>query len=177
MDKEARLQGTTPAEHPEALRLWLRMLTCTQLIETRVRAALREQFDTTLPRFDLMAQLERAPEGLKMNELSRRMMVTGGSVTGITDQLVSEGLVQRWDVAGDRRAYRVQLTPAGRAQFAAMAQQHEAWIVDAFAALSEKEVATLHRLLGRVKAHSQTAVPDLSGPPGPSPYLSLEMTS
>jgi DNA-binding MarR family transcriptional regulator len=115
MDKEARLQGTTPAEHPEALRLWLRMLTCTQLIETRVRAALREQFDTTLPRFDLMAQLERAPEGLKMNELSRRMMVTGGNVTAITDQLVSEGLVQRCDVAGDRRAYRVQLTPAGRA--------------------------------------------------------------
>ena len=174
MDKEARLQGTTPAEHPEALRLWLRMLTCTQLIETRVRASLREQFDTTLPRFDLMAQLERAPEGLKMNELSRRMMVTGGNVTAITDQLVSEGLVQRCDVAGDRRAYRVQLTPAGRAQFAAMAQQHEAWIVDAFAALGEKEVATLHRLLGRVKAHSQTAVPDLPSPPGPTTHLSLE---
>jgi DNA-binding MarR family transcriptional regulator len=167
MDKEARLHGTTPAEHPEALRLWLRMLTCTQLIETRVRAALREQFDTTLPRFDLMAQLERAPEGLKMNELSRRMMVTGGNVTGITDQLVSEGLVQRLDVAGDRRAYRVQLTPAGRAQFAAMAQQHEAWIVDAFAALGEKEVATLHRLLGRVKAHSQTAAASSASPASP----------
>jgi DNA-binding MarR family transcriptional regulator len=75
------------------------------------------------------------------------------------------------DVAGDRRAYRVQLTPAGRAQFAAMAQQHEAWIVDAFAALSEKEVATLHRLLGRVKAHSQIAA---ASPPGPSTHLSLE---
>ena len=171
MDKEARLHGTTKAEHPQALSLWLRMLTCTQLIETHIRADLREQFDTTLPRFDLMAQLERAPEGLKMNELSRRMMVTGGNVTGITDQLVSEGLVQRWDVAGDRRAYRVQLTPAGRAQFAAMAQQHEAWIVDAFAALSDKEVATLHRLLGRVKAHSQSPAPSLPGPPTP---LSLE---
>ena len=153
------------------------MLTCTQLIETRVRAGLREQFDTTLPRFDLMAQLERAPEGLKMNELSRRMMVTGGNVTAITDQLVSEGLVQRCDVAGDRRAYRVQLTPAGRAQFAAMAQQHEAWIVDAFAALSEKEVATLHRLLGRVKANAQAA--DAIAPTAPlasaSPVsLSLE---
>ena len=87
MDKEARLIGTTPAEHPQALRLWLRMLTCTQLIETQVRTQLREQFDTTLPRFDLMAQLERAPEGLKMNELSRRMMVTGGNVTAITDQI------------------------------------------------------------------------------------------
>ena len=158
MDKEARLQGTTAAEHPEALRLWLRMLTCTQLIETDVRIHLREQFDTTLPRFDLLAQLERAPEGLKMNELSRRMMVTGGNVTGITDQLVSEGLVERVSVPGDRRAFRVKLTPAGKKQFSNMAQQHEAWIVDAFSILNEKEIATLHRLLGKVKAHTRNAV-------------------
>lgn len=158
MDKEARLQGTTPAEHPEALRLWLRMLTCTQLIETQVRSGLRDQFDTTLPRFDLMAQLERAPEGLKMNELSRRMMVTGGNVTGITDQLATEGLVERVAVPGDRRAYRVKLTAKGRKQFSDMAHQHEAWIVNAFASLSDKEIATLHRLLGKVKEHTSNAV-------------------
>ena len=113
MDMEARGHS----EHPEALRLWLRMLTCTQLVEKQVRTQLREQFDTTLPRFDLMAQLERSPEGLKMNELSRRMMVTGGNVTGITDQLVTEGLVERVDVEGDRRAYRVRLTTRGRKLF------------------------------------------------------------
>jgi DNA-binding MarR family transcriptional regulator len=106
MDMEA--QGNS--EHPEALRLWLRLLTCTQLVEKQVRNHLREQFDTTLPRFDLMAQLQRNPDGLKMNELSRRMMVTGGNVTGITDQLVAEGLVERLEVDGDRRAYRVRLT-------------------------------------------------------------------
>src|SRR5918993_820787 len=103
MDMEARAHS----EHPEALRLWLRLLTCTQLVEKQVRSLLRERFDTTLPRFDLMAQLERSPGGLKMNELSRRMMVTGGNVTGITDQLVAESLVERVDVEGDRRAYRV----------------------------------------------------------------------
>ena len=78
-----------------ALRIWLRLLTCTQLIERRVRSNLREQFATTLPRFDLMAQLERHAGGLRMNELSQRLMVTGGNVTGITDQLESEGLVVR----------------------------------------------------------------------------------
>ena len=156
MDKEARLNGTTSTEHPQALRLWLRMLTCTQLIETQVRARLREQFDTTLPRFDLMAQLERAPEGLKMNELSRRMMVTGGNVTGITDQLASEGLVERVAVPADRRAFRIQLTAKGRQQFIAMARQHESWIVDAFAGLTDKEITTLHTLLGQVKATAQT---------------------
>lgn len=151
MDLEARAHS----EHPDALRLWLRLLTCTQLIEKQVRSGLREQFDTTLPRFDLMAQLERSPDGLKMNELSRRMMVTGGNVTGITDQLVAEGLVERVDVAGDRRAYRVRLTAKGRKLFHEMAQQHETWIVDAFAGLSERDVAALHRLLGKVKAHTQ----------------------
>ena len=150
MDLEARAHS----EHPEALRLWLRLLTCTQLVEKRVRGMLRERFETTLPRFDLMAQLERAPAGLKMNELSRRMMVTGGNVTGITDQLVGEGLVERIDVEGDRRAYRVRLTPKGRRQFNDMARQHEDWIVEAFSALSEKDITTLYKLLGKVKDHA-----------------------
>ncbi|MCJ0764728.1 MarR family winged helix-turn-helix transcriptional regulator [Variovorax terrae] len=158
MDLEARAHS----EHPEALRLWLRLLTCTQLIEKQVRAGLREQFDTTLPRFDLMAQLERAPEGLKMNELSRRMMVTGGNITGITDQLVAEGQVERVEVAGDRRAYRVRLTPQGRQLFNEMAQQHESWIVDAFAALGSKDIASLHKLLGKVKDHAQRPPQDPS---------------
>ena len=150
MDMEARAHS----EHPEALRLWLRLLTCTQIVEKQVRSQLRERFDTTLPRFDLMAQLERAPDGLKMNELSRRMMVTGGNVTGITDQLVSEGLVDRVDVEGDRRAYRVRLTARGRKLFHEMAHQHEEWILEAFAGLADKEIATLHRLLGKVKDHA-----------------------
>lgn len=156
MDMEARAHS----EHPEALRLWLRLLTCTQIVEKQVRSGLRERFDTTLPRFDLMAQLERSPAGLKMNELSRRMMVTGGNVTGITDQLVSEGLVERIDVEGDRRAYRVRLTAKGRKQFNDMARQHEEWIVEAFSALTEKDIATLHKLLGKVKAHATTARPE-----------------
>jgi DNA-binding MarR family transcriptional regulator len=152
MDMEARAHS----EHPEALRLWLRLLTCTQIVEKQVRGMLRERFDTTLPRFDLMAQLERAPNGLKMNELSRRMMVTGGNVTGITDQLVTEALVERIDVEGDRRAYRVRLTPKGRKLFNDMARQHESWIVEAFSALSEKDMGTLHKLLGKVKDHAST---------------------
>ena len=149
MDMEARGHS----EHPEALRLWLRMLTLTQLVEKQVRTQLREQFETTLPRFDLMAQLERNPDGLKMNELSRRMMVTGGNVTGITDQLVAEGLVERIGVEGDRRACRIRLTPQGRKQFNKMARQHEGWILAAFESLSPRELESLHALLGKVKQH------------------------
>ena len=149
MDMEAQSHSS----HPEALRLWLRLLTCTQLVEKQVRINLREQFDTTLPRFDLMAQLQRNPDGLKMNELSRRMMVTGGNVTGITDQLVAEGLVERLEVDGDRRAYCVRLTAQGCKTFDDMARQHEDWIVSAFEVLTVKEVDALHKLLGKVKEH------------------------
>lgn len=147
LDLEARVHS----EHPEALRLWLRLLTCTQLIERQVRTGLRERFDTTLPRFDLMAQLERHPEGLKMKELSHRLMVTGGNITGITNQLEAEGLVERVEVADDRRAFRVRLTAAGHATFAAMAQAHEEWIVNAFQGLNASDMSQLHQLLGRVK--------------------------
>ena len=153
MDLEARAHE----DHHDALRLWLRLLTCTQLIEQQVRARLREQFETTLPRFDLMAQLERAPDGLKMNELSRRMMVTGGNVTGITDQLESEGMVQRLPLEGDRRALLIRLTPTGRKAFAEMASVHEGWIVESLSGLSEREVETLHKLLGKVKQHINAA--------------------
>lgn len=149
LDLEARAHS----EHAQELRLWLRLLTCSQLIEKRVRAGLREQFDTTLPRFDLMAQLERHPDGLKMKELSHRLMVTGGNVTGITDQLVAEGLVERMSVEGDRRAFLVRLTPAGRSAFEHMATQHEQWIVEAFEGMNAKDLDHLHKLLGKVKQH------------------------
>ena len=149
LDLEARAHS----EHAHELRLWLRLLTCSQLIETRVRAGLRVHFDTTLPRFDLMAQLERHPDGLKMKELSHRLMVTGGNVTGITDQLVAEGLVERTGVEGDRRAFRVRLTERGRRAFTQMAEQHEHWIVEAFEGLSPRDLEQLYKLLGKVKQH------------------------
>jgi len=140
------------ADHT-AIRLWLRMLATNRLVETRTRRLLQERHATTLPRFDLMAQLERAPKGLKMGELSRRMMVTGGNVTGITDMLEEEGLVERLADPADRRATLVRLTAAGRRSFAAMAQEHEGWIVESFNELTGREMATMATLLARLKTH------------------------
>ena len=137
-----------------ALRIWLRLLTCTQLIERQVRSRLREQFATTLPRFDLMAQLERHPEGLKMNELSRLLMVTGGNVTAIVDQLEKEGLVERVDEPGDRRAFRIHLTRSGDKTFAEMARAHEEWVVELLAGMSRRDQDELLRLLAKVKQHA-----------------------
>jgi DNA-binding MarR family transcriptional regulator len=145
-------------EDHSALRIWLRLLTCTQLIERRVRSGLREQFETTLPRFDLMAQLDRYPAGLKMNELSRLLMVTGGNVTAIVDQLEKESLVERLDEPADRRAFRIRLTRSGRRSFAEMAGVHEQWVVQLLSGLSKREQDELLKLLAKLKSHAVEVV-------------------
>ena len=119
-----------------------------------MRSRLREKFATTLPRFDLMAQLARHPEGLKMNELSRLLMVTGGNVTAIVDQLEGEGLVERVDEPADRRAFRIHLTRAGERSFADMARAHEEWIVGLLAGMTKREQHELLKLLAKVKQHA-----------------------
>ena len=148
-DLESRLHD---GDH-QALRLWLRLLACTTRIEDQIRQRLRNDFGTTLPRFDLLAQLERSPDGLTMRELSQRLMVTGGNVTGITDQLEAEGLVVREPHPSDRRSVTVRLTPAGRRQFKRMAATHEGWIVELLAGWSPEEKTQVYALLAGLKGH------------------------
>lgn len=143
-----------PDDH-DALRVWLRLLATTKLIEAQVRTRLQDRFATTLPRFDLMAQLYRVPQGLKMSELSARMMVTNGNVTGITDMLEKDGFVKRAAEPGDRRALRVRLTESGRTHFRAMAEAHERWIVDALDAVDRNELKALITLLAKVKSSAR----------------------
>ncbi len=147
LDMESRLTD----EHHQSLRLWLRMLSCTTRIENEIRSRLRTTFDITLPRFDLMAQLQRHPDGLRMGELSKRMMVTGGNITGITDQLEREQLVVRVQDVNDRRASAVKLTSAGRAAFDEMAAVHERWIEEMLADVAAEDKATMIALLSTMK--------------------------
>jgi DNA-binding MarR family transcriptional regulator len=149
VDLETR---ATQDDH-QALRLWLRMLSCTVRIENHVRSRLRRDFSTTLPRFDLMAQLERNPSGLRMSDLSKRLMVSGGNVTGITDQLEREGLVTRTLDRGDRRAITVKLTDAGLKRFRVMAAQHEQWIIELLNGLSQENKQAMMGILRKLKTH------------------------
>jgi len=133
------------------LRVWLRLLSCANRIEQDVRQELRASFDMTLPRFDLMSQLERAPEGLTMGELSRRLMVTSGNVTGLIDRLVAEGLVQRTPMPNDRRANLVRLTDAGHAAFREMLPKHEGVIAEKLGHMRRADLKQLLTLLGHLK--------------------------
>ena len=137
------------------LRLWLQLLKLSSGIEGELRRRLRDRHDTTLPRFDVMAALARHRDGLKMSDLSRYLKVSNGNVTGIVDRLVEEGLALRVAVPGDRRANLARLTPKGEAAFADLAAQHEAWIDELLAPLSDSDTQTLMGLLK--KAMTQEA--------------------
>lgn len=151
------LAGTGPDERARALRAWLRLLACTNVVEGEIRRRLRERFGVTLPRFDLLAQLAKAPEGLALGELSRRMMVSNGNVTGLVERLVEDGLITRAVAAHDKRSATVSLTEKGRAVFDGMATEHAGWVAELFGDLSEEEIEVLGRLIGRLKGSAQAA--------------------
>ena len=134
----------------DRLRLWLRLLKATRLVEGALRERMRAERGTTLPRFDVMAALYRAGEGLRMSDLSGVLMVSNGNVTGIVDRLEAEGLVERVAVAGDRRAVRVRLTKAGREAFEDMAEEHEVWVDGLLSGLTPRETEEAARLLEKL---------------------------
>lgn len=146
-DHETRL---VESDH-HSLKLWLRLLTCSSLIEKKLRDELRLSFDMTLPRFDFLAQLERAPDGLTMGELSKRMMVSGGNISGIATQLADQGLIERCQVPNNRRTFIVTLTQKGRDEFETIAKAHERWVIEMLGQLAQDDVSQLMNLLLKVK--------------------------
>jgi len=157
LDQETRV-AEEPADHKDDLRLWLRLLACATLIEDEIRRRLRERFAVTLPRFDLLAQLEKAPVGLTLGELSQRLMVSNGNVTGLVDALVGEGIIARNAAPADRRYAFVTMTRKGRTLFAEMARAHGDWIAEIFADLTAAERLALMRLLEKTKRSTRKAI-------------------
>ncbi|WP_117194762.1 MarR family winged helix-turn-helix transcriptional regulator [Rhizobium terrae] len=151
VDLEIIVQGAQGRSKPE-LRLWLRMLSTTKLITAEIRRRLRNEFGATLPQFDLMAQLYREKEGLRLGELSKRTMVTNGNVTGLVERLEADGYVQRVTPDGDRRVTVAKLTEAGTTLFAAMAAAHESWLQDMMADVDPPMIPALWSEIGAVKS-------------------------
>lgn len=144
----------------DTLRLWLRLFSCTTLVERRFDGRLKREFGSSLPRFDLLAQLQRVPQGLRMGELSERTLTTGGNVTWLVRALETEGYVSRRVDSEDKRAAVVRLTAAGRRHFEAMALAHEKWVDTLFSTLTQSEQRAMYSMLGQLK--SQFATPEIS---------------
>ncbi len=147
--------------HKQELRLWLRLLTCSTMIEREIRRRLRARFEITLPRFDLLAQLEKAPDGMTLGALSQRMMVSNGNVTGLIKLLVDQGSVESFSDPADRRATYVRLTATGHRSFAKMAAVHGDWIAELVAGLDAADMRRLMDGLGRLKRSVQAISQEL----------------
>ena len=156
-DQSIGLEARVVEADHQSLKLWLRLLACSTQVEIEIRRRLRERFAVSLPRFDYLAQLHRHPDGLRMNALSRYLMVSGGNVTGLTDELEKDGLVARDDDPDDRRSYRVRLTPDGRKAFEGMAREHESWVVELFAGLEPGVKQALYAGLGQLRVQLAAA--------------------
>ena len=140
----APLSALRPQPDSKArLRLWIRLLRASRLIEGVTRERLKTQFGATLPRFDVMAALYRKPDGMLMSEISRFLMVSNGNITGIVDRLVADGLVARSQRNGDRRTSFVSLTRKGHTAFAQMAAVHESWIDELLGGVTARDAEQL----------------------------------
>jgi DNA-binding MarR family transcriptional regulator len=162
------LEASVTEDDHQSLRLWLRMLSCTNQVQTEIRRRLRTEFGISLARFDYLAQLHRYPEGLSMSALSAYLMVTGGNVTGLTQELEKEGWVVREVDPHDRRSYLLRLTPEGRKSFEQIAAVHESWVVSMFAGMRSAERLTLTDLLGQLRLHAAQAADALAAEPVPA---------
>lgn len=157
IDAETKV-AEAPADHRAELRLWLRLLTCTTLIENEIRRQLRDEFDFTLPRFDLLAQLEKAEDGLVLGEVSKRLMVSAGNVTAIVERLLASGHVTRTALPQDRRTQIVRMTPEGRTSFKSMADEHGEWIGRMFEDIEPGDIDNLMNLLGKLKTSVRAGI-------------------
>lgn len=151
MDDAEAIVRHEPEGKKAELRLWLRLLTCTNMISAEIRRRLRVEFKVTLPQFDLLSQLQREPDGLRLSDLSRRMMVTPGNLTGLVDRLVGDGQIAREQMPDDRRVVVVRMTAKGQSDFARMAEAHQDWIAKLFAGLAPEDLALLTKELAALK--------------------------
>lgn len=145
------LNSPMTAREKQALRLWLQLLSLTTRVEKRIRRNLQAEFGTTLPRFDVLATLEREGKKITMGQLSRKLLVSKGNVTGVVNELCRQGLVKRERGKADRRNHYLSLTSKGEGEFRKMAEAHRRWIARLFSATDSKSLSALTRQLSRVK--------------------------
>ena len=136
----------------QSLRVWLRLLACENIIEQAIRTRLRQTYGITLPQFDVLSELEHAGEQLTMSQLSEKLMVSNGNVTGVVDRLERDGFVKRESSKEDRRVQHISLTPKGEGDFKEMASVHERWVSELFGEMSEPDLKSLLQILGKTRA-------------------------
>ncbi|MDB5613731.1 MAG: MarR family transcriptional regulator [Devosia sp.] len=157
IDAETKI-ADAPGDHHDELRLWLRLFSVTRLMENDVRSRLQNEFDVTFPRFDILSQLYRVPDGLILGELSQRLMVSPGNITSVIKRLMDDGMIVRNQNPNDRRENIVQMTALGREKFIQMAASNEEWVRNLTKDLAPADVKALLALLQKMKTSVRRAL-------------------
>ena len=144
--------------HGDEAGLWLQLVSCSSLIEMEIRQRLRDQFDFTPARFDLLAQLAQSKTGMALSDVSKQMMVSQSNVTALTNRLIQSGHIRRTTSPTDRRVQIISLTALGRSAFRKMDSQRAKWVVELFANVSAKNRAMLVKDLAGLKQSVANAI-------------------
>jgi DNA-binding MarR family transcriptional regulator len=128
------------------------------------------RFGISGSQWGLLRVLHRAEEegqsGLRLTDLSDRLLIRPPSVTGAVDRLERAGLVARDQATIDQRSKLVGLTPKGRELIQRIMAVHGQQIVRVLGGLTKREQAEFHRLLRRLGQHLEGLVArgfDLNG--------------
>ena len=135
------------------IRTWLRLVKAVLPMEREVNRMFQHEFGQSLPRFDVLSQLERSrPGGHAVGVLADLLIASAGNITRLISRMEDEGLVHRTMADGDRRRQIVVITNKGLDLYRTMEDRHTRWCVERMAGLSADEKADLQRLLIKLRA-------------------------
>lgn len=128
-----------------ALQLWVKLARAASTMG-KMSAENIKGFGLTEPQFAVIECLGHLGP-LSHTELSRKMLVTGGNITCVIDNLQKENLVERIQDKKDRRVSSVKLTAKGKKLFREKFVEHAKFIATISSVLSEQEQRQLSSLL------------------------------
>jgi len=144
----------------ERLRAWRLYVESALVLLDVLEAELERDAGMPLRWYDVLVQLEDAPDGVRMNELAHRILYSKSGLTRIVDRLEAEGLVRRVRPEADRRSILVVLTDEGRETMEHARRYHRHVIEQHFARhLTDADVAALTRVLESLSAHARSLRP------------------
>ncbi|HEY0871044.1 MAG TPA: MarR family transcriptional regulator [Acidothermaceae bacterium] len=137
---------------------WLALIRTHARLWDQVEAQMRHDSGLTLPRYDVLMQLDRSGGRLRLTELASSVVLSPSGLSKLLDRMEASELLRREPDPTDARSTLARLTPRGRLLVRKARQTHHAWLQKAFGdALNERDVADLTRIMTRLDAQISSA--------------------
>ena len=110
----------------------------------------------SLPQWLVVTALKRGDHTMQ-RDIAAAIGIGGATLTHHLNRMEAAGLVRRERVASDRRSQLVALTPAGEELFRTLLAAVVAFDAQLRAGFTDREVATMRRILARLGANASAA--------------------